>query len=509
MEVKDQFISALDSLTCAEGKQRERMAELQERRRSLQALLSARLAELKRICLQEAELTGTVPDDLSLENGEKPLFVRRRGGAYCQGNRKSRAEEEECQLSRLKKTLFSGTLRKHSDSEHSTHTLTHTHHGKRTVHRGCHTDDTVRSESSSVADSTGNNNVDVFYQNKARRNSLLNRINHLETLPPNKPLPQLPTHHPPLSQDSSTGPSDFGHTANGTILVNGARGSSSSDILLDNINTSKEVLFRGTAPAGTCQSTEIITVGQAKLYNGPSEVGGQGGGVGRGSGHAEVLLDYVWDQGRLSSLHSHLAEPRQVKVTRTKSCGPFLPGQQKQQPKDQNFSQSTILPDTKSHPMPPIPSKLPPNQNAQLEEATRSLHKALALEGLRDWYLRNTVGSFQQIHNNGKPPFGFTSGLLANVNGCVKGQSERGTALQQRVTNQGVIHPAAYSTEMNGHTTLSHHQQKLPHSATFHGHQLHGRSVDTLLNHDSFPPQQQEVDFRESFGEQLSPGTLV
>lgn len=35
------------------------------------------------------------------------------------------------------------------------------------------------------------------------------------------------------------------------------------------------------------------------------------------------------------------------------------------------------------------------------------------------------------------------------------------------------------------------------------------RSVDTLLNHDSFPPQQQEVDFRESFGEQLSPGTLV
>lgn len=371
------------------------------------------------------------------------------------------------------------------------------------------------------------------------------RINHLETLPPNKPLPQLPTHHPPLSQDSSTGPSDFGHTANGTILVNGARGSSSSDILLDNINTSKEVLFRGTAPAGTCQSTEIITVGQAKLYNGPSEVGGQGGGVGRGSGHAEVLLDYVWvkqqqmkqsqpgsrqpitsqfyngyfaqDQGRLSTLHSHLAEPRQVKVTRTKSCGPFLPGQQKQQPKDQNFSQSTILPDTKSHPMPPIPSKLPPNQNAQLEEATRSLHKALALEGkplrklnpliefakraikftclsyvidvvrtnhltyffamagLRDWYLRNTVGSFQQIHNNGKPPFGFTSGLLANVNGCVKGQSERGTALQQRVTNQGVIHPAAYSTEMNGHTTLSHHQQKLPHSATFHGHQLHGR----------------------------------
>lgn len=30
------------------------MVELQERRRSLQALLSSRLAELRRICLQEA-----------------------------------------------------------------------------------------------------------------------------------------------------------------------------------------------------------------------------------------------------------------------------------------------------------------------------------------------------------------------------------------------------------------------------------------------------------------------
>lgn len=43
-----------DHFTCPDRKQRERMAELQERRRSLQALLSTRLAELRRICLQEA-----------------------------------------------------------------------------------------------------------------------------------------------------------------------------------------------------------------------------------------------------------------------------------------------------------------------------------------------------------------------------------------------------------------------------------------------------------------------
>ncbi|XP_039649786.1 FERM domain-containing protein 4A-like, partial [Perca fluviatilis] len=189
MEVKGQLISAPDPFTCPDRKQRERMAELLERRRGLQALLSARLAELRRICLQEAELTGAVPSDFPLEAGEKPPCVRRRAGTSRQVNRKCRAEEEDSQRSKQKKTLFSGALRKHCDSEHNTHT--HTHHGKRTVHRGCHTDDTVRSESSSTSDSTGLENddgvsqcrpplvstgspVEVFYQNKTRRNSLHN-----------------------------------------------------------------------------------------------------------------------------------------------------------------------------------------------------------------------------------------------------------------------------------------------------------------------------------------------
>ncbi len=38
-----------------DSKQRvERMVELQEHRRSLQSLLNTRIAELKRVCLQEA-----------------------------------------------------------------------------------------------------------------------------------------------------------------------------------------------------------------------------------------------------------------------------------------------------------------------------------------------------------------------------------------------------------------------------------------------------------------------
>lgn len=43
------------------------MAELQERRRSLQTLLSSRLAELRRVCLQEAvsDVIALTPWDAS------------------------------------------------------------------------------------------------------------------------------------------------------------------------------------------------------------------------------------------------------------------------------------------------------------------------------------------------------------------------------------------------------------------------------------------------------------
>ncbi|KAE8292728.1 Coiled-coil domain-containing protein 120 [Larimichthys crocea] len=456
MEVKGQLISAPDPLTCLDRKQRERMAELQERRRSLQALLSTRLAELRRICLQEAELTGAVPSDFPLEVGEKLPCVQRRGGTSRQTNRKCRAEEEDSQRSKPKKTLFSGALRKHSDSEHNTHTQTHTHHGKRTVHRGCHTDDTVRSESSSTSDSIGHDNddavsqcrpplvsagspVEVFY--KTRRNSV-----HTSVAEEGGDRGNATCH-----SNSSDGLLDRSAVEEdgqqGGLWVNGVPGS------------------RGMNGAGVFRNAETPADARTRTNNGLSDVGGagRGRGPGRGGGYSEVLLDYVWGKQQQlqrqqsqpgnrqpitahhqlllnghvsqqppaapSNYHALPGDQRRVKVTRTKSCGPFLPVQQS--PTDtHNPPLSAIQPDPHPHLLPPRPPQLPPTQDAQLEDATRSLHKALALEGLRDWYLRNTIGSPSN------------TGINTKVNGGGQRSDWRGRS-STRPTEDSWCHPAA------------------------------------------------------------------
>ncbi|KAF7655989.1 hypothetical protein LDENG_00047040 [Lucifuga dentata] len=560
MEVKGQIISSPDPLSIPDKKQRaERMTELQERRRSLQVLLSTRLAELRRICLQEAELTGAVPTDFPLEAGEKPPCVRRRGGTFRHGNRKSKAEEEEAQRSKPKKTLFSGALRKHSDSEHNTHTQTHTHthHGKRTVHRGCHTDDTVGSESSSTSDSTVHDNddgvsqcrpplvsvgspVEVYYQNKTRRNSTNNRNDLSETLQKHKLLPlptsQPPPHPlqpppPPQSHDgsSSSGPSEgFGAGGEGGVRgggSNAARHSNSSDGLLDRNTSSEEEgrpaqqggpwvnrlpASRGRNAGGTYRSSETLTDGRTRM-NGHGEAGGRGGGggggggVGRGragrGGYNDILMDYIWGkQQKMLQLQQSQTNSRQP-ITSQHTL--LYNGYSSHQPAGAPPTYRGHVGDQRR---PPAGA-----QDGQLEEATRSLHKALALEGLRDWYLRNTLGSTHQNQANGK----VDAGVNAKVNGGVKGQPNKGGgALHRRRTTHGVIQPSAYQTETHHHHApppLPPHQKQttLPHSATFHGQPLLGRSFDGSLYHDSFPLQKQEVPLQEASTDQPSPGTLV
>ncbi|XP_017158696.1 FERM domain-containing protein 4B [Poecilia reticulata] len=539
MEVKGQLILAPEPLTCPSRKQKERMAELQERRRSLQVLLSARLAELRRICLQEAELTGAVPGDFPLEAGEKPPCVRRRAAPTRQGNRRCRAEEEDGQRPKPRKTLFSAALRKHSDSENGTHTHTHTHHGKRTVHRGCHTEDTVRSESSSTSDSAGNDNdnggsqcrpllvsagspVEVFNQNKTKKSSVLSRTEHRESTKPPPLPPSQPPPPPPRSQDSSSS-SDAGREAG----CRASRQSNGSDSLLTHSTPPEDeggaqqgalrpngaTVSRGTNAAGSFWSSESLTERRGRNHLAAPE----GGLRVRGGGYSEVLLDYVWEKQRQLQrqqsqpsrpLHSagsaqqpagapptyrgHHGDQRRVTVTRTKSCGPFLPVQQ-------NHGDITQQAPPTIH----CPPSRTPSWRRPPEASTRPWPWRVRVPpGLRDWYLRNTLGSTHQNQASGK----VSSGANTKPSGGVKGQTGGVDALQRRRTAHGVLQQSTYQSH---HYAAPHHKQTLPHSATFHGHPLHGRSVDGSLYQDSCLSQKQEVPLRDLAVDQPSPGTLV
>uniref|UniRef100_A0A9L0RHJ1 Coiled-coil domain containing 120 n=1 Tax=Equus caballus TaxID=9796 RepID=A0A9L0RHJ1_HORSE len=85
MEVKGQLISsptfnasaALFGEAAPQVKS-ERLRGLLDRQRALQEALSLKLQELRKVCLQEAELTGQLPPECPLEPGERPQLVRRR-----------------------------------------------------------------------------------------------------------------------------------------------------------------------------------------------------------------------------------------------------------------------------------------------------------------------------------------------------------------------------------------------------------------------------------------------
>ncbi|CAL1605878.1 unnamed protein product [Knipowitschia caucasica] len=583
MEVRAQLIISTDSGPDRKQKA-QRLAELQERRRGIQTVLSTRLAELRRVCLQEAELTGLLPVDFPLEEGEKPPSVRPRGGFRL--NRKSRTELEE----KKKKTLFS-SVRKHSELEHISHVPSQ--RSKRTVHRGCHTDESVRSESSSTSDSMGHENdesvsqcrplmvvatsspVEVFSQIKTRNNSVHSRSDSQDVL--QKHSPPQPPPPPPRSLDGSTssgqtepelqgraggGSAGNGGRANGAnrAVANGPVGGANSS---RRSNSSDGLLDRGTSTdaGGQCLNGLSSSKGGAvrssepdtrtfRTTNGsePSpriDPGLRTDQVRGRAPYSDLLLDYVWtkqqqmlqrqqSQGSrqpITALYPNqqstlapptyrglLSERQRIKVTRTKSCGPFLPVHP---PGAENHDSQhgPLQPDPHPHLQPPRPS-----QDQHNEEATRSLHKALALEGLRDWYLRNTLGG--SSHPNP------TNGNAAPKTNSIKGR---------RRTPHGVIHRSNYQDHTNSHNATLHHsiyqdhsdyletnphntplsnyndinhngtvkKPGLPHSATFHGLSLHGRSVDAPLYSDALPIHKQDVPIRQASCDQPTPGTLV
>ncbi|KAG9336026.1 hypothetical protein JZ751_003285 [Albula glossodonta] len=537
MEVKGPTITAMglgapDPPGCQDSKQRaERISELQERRRGLQTLLNARLGELRRVCLLEAELTGEIPKEFPLEAGERPPHVRRRSGLSHHGSKhSSKGEEEEVGQRKQKKALFSGALRRQTDSDQ------HPTHGKRTVHRGCHTEESSPSVATDglspsrprLAPGSPDSRlcrklspVEIYYEMRTRRNSMASSASPSRSLPrsisnvegrsvPATPLlsrtgpssvhvrsdvssgtagkhwsdsPDAPQVIPLQSQEgSSSGSFERG----GCPYSARTRRSNSSEALLDRTAFPEEAGPRTGMPSrgGPYKSSEALTDGRLRQVhrgsperhlNGHAEqgrmrssVGGRGGGG--GGGYNEILMDYIWGkqqkmqvqqqqqqqqqqqrhqsggggnprawpEGSCSSGSPHFngfppsqaphfaagpppysplllrgkpGEPRRVKVTRTKSCGPFIPLQQHQQEalllstysdpphptsSSANSSTAALYPYQTEGPAPgpgPAPGRRPPPfPSSTPEDSTRSLHKALALEGLRDWYLRNTLG---------------------------------------------------------------------------------------------------------------------
>ncbi|XP_076860150.1 coiled-coil domain-containing protein 120 [Brachyhypopomus gauderio] len=631
MEVKGHLIFGPDVQSSMDSKHAaERMVELQERRRSLQALLSTRLAELKRVCLQEAELTGEIPSEFPLEAGENPPHVRRKVGLVRSGSKhNSRTEEDEASQRKSKKTLFSGALRRHTDAEQPPS------HGKRTVHRGCHTDNTMKSESSSMSDSTSQENeeaseglspsrpqlvpgspdsrlcrklspVEIYYEMRARRNSVASSASPNRSLPrsvsnpegrsvPATPMmtrngravvhirsesssgaaavkqwPDNPEAFQPAPVSSQDGSVPGSYKQDGCPYGGQAGRSNSSEALLDgsanggtdeagqrsgpNVRNGSSKTSDAPALDGRVRPTQrgspeqqVNGHGEAVRMRSVSGGRGPGGGGGTGGGYSDVLLDYVWgkqqkmqaqqQQHRLQSqagpkarpwpegppaapppylngLHHPQAliqgsaapaysplmlrgkpgEPRRVKVSRTKSCGPFVPLQAHQQ------DAALFSPTSAGHADQP-PGQFQPGHrpthprsaDCTPDDPTRSLHKALALEGLRDWYLRNALG---QAGGAGKGQEGAPS------------QRRRTTALLQG------SHP---------HPQLKHQSQSfqsdtvyphLPQSATFHGHPLHGhplhgRSTDLCQYQEAFPPKMQDLTLKDTSNDRPSPGTLV
>ncbi|XP_034068074.1 coiled-coil domain-containing protein 120 isoform X2 [Gymnodraco acuticeps] len=352
----------------------------------------------------------------------------------------------------------------------------------------------------------------------------------------------------PLAQEGSS--SD----RRGCPYSSRARRSNSSEALLDRSSLPDDPAPRNGMPprGGPYKSSETLTDGKLRhIHLGSPERHADGnvdqaklrlsmGDRAAGGGYNELLMDYIW--GKQQRMQHHLyqstgriwqdapsprsstaavpphangfshsqvnlpsaappfspmvlrgsqAELRRVKVTRTKSCGPFIPLQQHPQdaillsaydsPLPASGTTTSSIPNL--HPYQtelsgPSFGRRPPQFSLPTpEDSTRSLHKALALEGLRDWYLRNALGY---------PP------------AAPKG-NEAG------VSRLSHPHPLVHQQSVQG-DAASPPRSQMPQSASFHGHPLHGRSMEFSLYQETPHPQTQEATPKEPSPD---PGTLV
>ncbi|XP_053157882.1 coiled-coil domain-containing protein 120 isoform X2 [Hemicordylus capensis] len=554
MEVKGQLINS-SSYSSSEALQREpcprirleRVQELLEKQRALQQVLSLRLKELRRVCLQEAELTGKLPPEYPLEPGERPQPVRRRPApAYrapvvlktedalsleelarelalqqqvaeaarrlavapdltaeqrrrrrqLQADATQRLWELEAQVAECRARLGKGLPQRgnpdeafHSESSSLSESASHENDdphsfqpSKVSNHQGSFSDrpsppkarDHLRAISSSPDRRPGWRLLqpDLYSQAKDRRNSVASPTSPSRTLPrsvssfegrsvPATPVlarsacsgshqirPEAPALHPRQwsgSHDSQLGPPSRDTSADrASLFAARTRRSNSSEALIERAPSEDPLLPSGPP----FKSTEALTPSVAGRSPRPP--------------YNDPLLDYLerrcWGGGEHLSRRDGPPPPewgafpesplqrRARPAARTKSCGPLLP------PQSREMSYG-----------PP----LPPHRN---------FHKALALEGLRDWYLRNAG-----VSQRGPP-------------------ERRGPAQLVHQQLRSYYEPAPTNAEMGYYAGPG----GLPHSLSYAGQPLYGRPFGELLfMDDSAGPYTLEST------EHPTPGTLV
>ncbi|KAI4826384.1 hypothetical protein KUCAC02_029832 [Chaenocephalus aceratus] len=551
MEVKGHLITSMglgapDVQGCQDSKLRaERVAALQERKQALEALLSSRVGELKHVCLQEAELTGKLSHAFPLDKGEKPPVVQRRAGLPPN----TKAEDEAAQRKQMK-AIFTGALYRHSESDRNVP------NSKRTVHRGCHTEDTVMSEStSSMSDSTSHDNesspsvvadqrslsqprltvgspdhrisrklspVEIYYEMRTRRNSVTSSVSPTHSLPRSAsniegrsvPATPLLARTAPISVHEGSSSDRRGcpySSGRGAVVVTAQR-----PCWTDRASR-RPGPRNGMPPRGGPQELRDTDRRQAKAH--PP-------GQPRENADGNLLMDYIWGKqqrmqhhlyqstGRIwldaalpSLLHRSSASPRQrilplpvnspaprllsapwcsggpkaelrrVKVTRTKSCGPFIPLQQ--------HAQDAILLSAYDSPLPAsgtTTSSIPNLHPYQTELSGPSFGRRPLSSPSRPQ--KTQRGAYIS------PGSGGSEGLVPEERPRLPSAAPKGN--EAGVSRLSHPHPLV-------------HQQS-PGSASFHGHPLHGRSMEFSLYQETPHPQTQEATPKEPSPD---PGTLV
>ncbi|XP_061470256.1 coiled-coil domain-containing protein 120 isoform X2 [Rhineura floridana] len=521
MEVKGQLISS-SSYSSSEALQRElcprirleRVQELLEKQRELQQVLSLRLKELRRVCLQEAELTGKLPPEYPLEPGERPQPVRRRPAvAYrnppalkneeapsleeltrelalqqqvaeaarrlavapdltaeqrrrrrqVQADAAQRLWELEAQVAECRVRIGKGPLQRgnHEEAFHSENSSlsesashenddTHSFHpSKVSNHQGTFFDrpsppkarDHLRAISSSPDRRLGWRLLqpDLYSEAKDRRNSVAS--------PTRSEAPALHPRQWSGSHDSQLGPPSRDTSADrASLFAARTRRSNSSEALIERAPT-EDPIFPSGPPFKSAEALNPSISGHTPRppYN-------------------DLLMDYYLERRCWGGGGEHLSRrdrPPQLEwgafpksplqrrarpAARTKSCGPLLP------PQSQEVGYG-----------PP----LPPHRN---------FHKALAQEGLRDWYLRNAG-----VAQRGAP-------------------ERRGPAQSVHQQLRSYYEPAPCNPE----TAYYGGPGGLPHSVSYAGQPLYGRPFGELIFMDDSAGL-----YSLDSTEQPSPGTLV